>query len=61
MSVTNDYNLGSQDGTLLNKSGEAILKILKSLFDFRNIIKLAELVLLMIYKLVYGKQPLFTW
>lgn len=53
MSVDNDSNA--------QKFRETIVKILKSLFDFRNIIKLAELVLLMIYKLLYGKQSVFTW
>jgi hypothetical protein len=57
----NDFNDNNGDIAFSQKSKEAIIKLLKTLFDLRNIVKAFELIMLLFFKLLYGKQPVFTW
>lgn len=59
--IMNDVNSAVYDDTLAEKSKQILIKVMKSVLDFKNVIRIFELVLLLVFNLVYGRKPLFTW
>jgi len=57
----NDFNDTNGDNSITQKFKEIFIKMIRSVFDLRNLVRVLELFLLLIFKAVYGKQPVFTW
>lgn len=57
----NDFSIDNGNNTISQKLKEVLIKIIRSLFDIKNFVKLFELLLLLVFTVLYGKQPVFTW
>lgn len=57
----NDFNPDNGNNSIAQKFKEVFTKIITSVFDLRNLVRLLELFLLLVFKALYGKQPVFTW
>lgn len=57
----NDFNSDNGNNSIAQKFKEVFTKIITSVFDLRNLVRLLELFLLLVFKALYGKQPVFTW
>jgi len=54
----NDFNVSSDDKNISEKSDKNIIKFVSNLFSIKNIAKIFELLLLLIFTLFYRKKPL---
>lgn len=57
----NDFDSTVDNATFAEKSKQIFAKIIKSVFDFKNLVRVFELILLLVFNVLYGKKPLFTW
>lgn len=57
----NDFNINDGDNSIPQKFKEVFVRVIRSIFDLKNFVKLFELLLLLVFTLIYGKQPVFTW
>jgi hypothetical protein len=57
----NDFSIDNGNNTISQKFKEVLIKIIRSIFDIKNFVKLFELLLLLVFTVLYGKQPVFTW
>lgn len=57
----NDFNIDDGNNSIPQKFREVLVKIIRSVFDIRNIVRLFELLLLLVFNVMYGRQPVFTW
>jgi hypothetical protein len=44
-----------------NKIKEFLIKLIKGIADIKNVIKIAELALALLFTALYGKRPLISW
>lgn len=47
--------------TPFNKIKEFLIKLIKGISDIKNVVKIAELVLALLFTTLYGKRPLISW
>jgi hypothetical protein len=57
----NDFNNLDNKENISEKLKEVFIKIFNKIFDFKNIMRVFELVLLLIFSVFYGKKPLVDW
>jgi len=57
----NDFNVNSDDKNISEKFGQNIIKFISNLFNIKNIAKIFELLLLLVFTLFYRKKPLVDW
>lgn len=44
-----------------NKIKDLLIKLIKGIADIKNVMKIAELVLALLFTFLYGKKPLISW
>jgi len=54
----NDFNVSSDDKNILEQSGQNIIRFVSNLFNIKNIAKIFELLLFLVFTLFYKKKPL---
>jgi hypothetical protein len=57
----NDFNAADGNNAISQKFKEILIRIIRSVFDLKNFVKLFELMLLLVFTVLYGKQPVFKW
>jgi hypothetical protein len=57
----NDFNVSDRNNAISQKFKEVLIRIIRSVFDLKNFVKLFELMLLLVFTVLYGKQPVFKW
>jgi hypothetical protein len=57
----NDFNVADGNNPISQKFKEVLIRIIRSVFDLKNFVKLFELMLLLVFTVLYGKQPVFKW
>lgn len=47
--------------TPFNKIKDLLIKLIKGVADIKNVMKIAELALALLFTFLYGKKPLISW